>query len=372
MNLLYKINNFDDILDFSIDIPFIKKERNLLKTILSKNIDHNNLKDYIIKIDNTEDNLKTLKKLSNKMICYSLKLKTRELHGEFTLIPSIIEDEEYIYISLANEFFESFSKNSFFYYIKFNEMISFTQKETHKLYTYILKNKRFEGNVYFSLEEFKKLLGITKPYDRYYDFEKNIVVPIVNDLNIATNYMIKIDKVHQYTHSNSKIIGVDIKILNKSIYTQNDVDVLNKLVDSNSSIIDNSVYNLLLKYIKKFDYEYVYNNFMFSKKHYKGEFKEFLIQSLEHNLYKKYLDPVWNLIDHHSKENISLFEMQGVILNILENAFTKDELNIKDKITLQKKIYELPVKKNIVFEKNNKRLSINYENKVITISLFEK
>lgn len=371
--MIYRINNFDEIIDFTIEINFTKKEREIVKKIITANKKNNSISDSILFISkNTENDIKTLKKLSNKPITYSIKQKQKYISGEFFLIYSTVSENEKIYLSLADELYQSYKEMNFFSYIKFNHMICFAQKDTYKLYTYILKNKRFEGTLNFSLLEFKDILGITKPYERYYDFEKNVISPIVNDINTITDYTIKIDKIHQSKHSNSKIIGVSITVLNKYIYTQKDIDLLNDLYNINTELIDNNVYSILLRYMKKHDYEYVYNNFIYSKNNFTGSFIEFLDKSLEKNLHNKYFDPEWKLIKNYSKNKVSLFEIQGRILKMIDENFSKKDVSMKDKIILQKNIYELPIKKSIIFIRSDKKLKVDYSEKNICINIYVK
>lgn len=129
----------------------------------------------------------------------------QKIDGTFTIfvVPSIVN---------------SFKKNSFEYGISLRTFFYLRKKIVIKFMNLLIKNIEQDREIEIELDELKDLLEISNDaYERFFDFEKNILKPLVEKLNTFSNFTIKYDKIKKGENKNNKVIGIRFTIHNIEI-----------------------------------------------------------------------------------------------------------------------------------------------------------
>lgn len=178
-------------------------------------------------------------KLSKKKFVFKVLNNSGEVYsGEFNLISSFYMGEGDIIIMPPYEMIKSVDKESSFNKLHISTYTRFKEKHSFKFYPLILNNL---GRSSFdcSVEELKKVLNVEDNYyERFYDFEKNILKPLMADINKSSTIDIRYEKIKKGAGKTSKIDHLTFYILDETELeiSQNISDVLN--------IVKNKVNNL--------------------------------------------------------------------------------------------------------------------------------
>jgi len=145
-------------------------------------------------------------RLSKKKMFFTLiNLEKETIQGEFYLLNSIYLKNDGIYVTPPLELIYSLDKKSIFHRVDLSTFIRFKEKHTFSFYPKIIENfdsKNFEYNV----TQLKKILGVEDDYyERFYDFEKNIIKPIMNDINKSSKIHIQYEKIKSGQGKTNKI-----------------------------------------------------------------------------------------------------------------------------------------------------------------------
>lgn len=333
----YFSENMSDFSDLYLKIEnkITLRDKKILEKIF--NIYEEN-KDELVKIElqylytefkfTKEDILEYFGKLMRKRIQYSFKnLNNQKINGAFYLFASYSLTEQHICILLPKEIQFSFEKNNFFRFINLNSIFKFKSNHTLPIHLKLLNS--FDPNIYnqnfsFSLEELRKLLTITNSYDRFYDFEKKVLIPIIDDLNNHSNFEVKYVKLKNGEGKSSRIIGINFICINKIIkqLKENSNSIISKIKNKITDF--DYVYKIIVDYLKIYDYKYVYNNAVYAfKYHKKISFENYLNNALKGNFYQLYTKnkPQKIVIN---KEIYSIRDLYNEILSLLNQAKLSD------------------------------------------------
>lgn len=270
--MFYEIENFKKRIGnaiFYLDIysSLNKNERYFLNYLLKKYIEMEDLKIEIyregffenFKIDSEELNF-FLEKLSRKNIKYSFVDSLDEINGSFNFINSYMITQKSFIINMPRDI--KYSK-----YIKV--IYSFQNRITYKFYGYFIKNFILKKNFQVKIEDFKDILKIDNRYERFFDFEKNILKPLIKDLEIP--YKIEFDKVKIGTNLNNKVMAIDFKFRDPVWEDDDDMKLKSILFMIKGDIDDISeVYTILKNEIKDHGYETTYRTCFKVKQRYKS------------------------------------------------------------------------------------------------------
>ncbi|MGL4969836.1 MAG: hypothetical protein ACRC5B_06740, partial [Fusobacteriaceae bacterium] len=87
-------------------------------------------------------------------------------------------------------------------------ILLFKNENSFYLYWHMLKNRN-QGEFSLSRNELKDILGVEQEsYERFFDFEKTILKPILEDINNLTKYNISYSKIKNSEGSTSKIVEI--------------------------------------------------------------------------------------------------------------------------------------------------------------------
>jgi len=358
-----------------IDILIEKRFNSLEKNFLSKLI--NQLKEkkslfLVVKmndIPNSPDNF--LDKLTQKKIKYRCKNKFHEeIQGTFPIISSYQIYSEDILIILSTEFLKSFQLNNFFKYLSIGEIILF--KEKHSLIIFLLMLKNYEEEeLELSIEELKSILKIEdQKYPRYYDFEKNVILKFILDINEHSHMTLSYEKIKKSESKNSKVIGVKFKY--KPAIEEISSEFINNLMEQGKNYIQDFVkfQNICLEYIESHGKKMVLENFNYSLKNFESDFLSYFKNSLENNVANsKTLETVVVI----EKKYSSLFFLYSEVIKILNKLYKNDTISF-ELINQGEfiKILRLEDNGEIKFSIPNHIISVKYSKKDKSKIIFQK
>ena len=81
-------------------------------------------------------------------------------------------------------------------------------------YSFMIKNLE-KREFIVTLDEFKNSLGFNE-YERFYDFERNILKKIKYDIDSTTDYVLDFEKSKRNDFKNSKVTGLNFKLTDKN------------------------------------------------------------------------------------------------------------------------------------------------------------
>lgn len=270
--MFYNIENFKKRVGnatFNLDIysSLNKNERLFLNYLLKRYIEMEDLKIEISKEEflerfkmDLDELISFLEKLSKKSIRYFFVDSSDEVNGSFNLINTYMVTFNKIIIEMPKDI--KYSKHIKIIY-------SFSNRITYKFYGYFIKNFILKENFKVKIEEFKDILKIDNRYERFFDFEKNILKPLIKDLEIP--YKIEYDKIKMGSNLNNKVIAIEFKFKEQDLQTDDDMRLKSILFMIKGDIDDISeVYKILKNGIKDHGYETTYRTCFKVKQRYKS------------------------------------------------------------------------------------------------------
>lgn len=310
-------------LDIFIEKRFTSLEKKFISILIeqSRACRHSSL---IVKInDIPDDPFKFLDKFSKKKIKYRCENKFSEvIQGAFPIISSYQISED-ILIILSAEFFKSFQINNFFKFLSINEIVLF--KEKHSLPVFLLLLKNYSNKeLHFSIEEMKYFLKIEdQKYLRYYDFEKNVILKVVADINQYSHLTLTYEKIKKSESKNSKIIGIKFKFI--ATIKEESSEFINRLLSQGKEYIDDFVefQNICFEHFESHGENMVLENFNYSLDNFETNFLSYFKNSLKNNIVlKNKLEPIIML----EKKYSSLFFLYSEVIKTLNKLYKNNTI----------------------------------------------
>lgn len=249
------------------------------KIILSEN-DFNK----IIKLNKSESVSQFLSKFVSKRI--EIKYQKSELNFytlSLSIISSYIKNNNIYELNINSDFFKIFNteKNDYKLF-HLNTLLSFSNSYIRNLFLFI--KTIYNGSaIEISLENLKKILDFDDKYPRFFDLEKSILIPALNEIKTFSGYEIKYSKIKRSISSNSKVIGIKLIILStpEKIKAKN-LEFLFNLI---SPYADNIKYlkNFIEEYYRIKSFEYLKNNIHYSILHNQNNFDKYTIEAIKYN-----------------------------------------------------------------------------------------
>lgn len=278
----------------SVNKKISKSEKDFLKFLFSKFI---NNQDKLINIELNEVgkyyDYKTsiilfdfLEKLSQKRISYFFE--NSKNFGSFPIISSFLLEENILNITISEEIVESRKLNTFYSMINPLSLVYFKNSHSHTIFLEIINSNNYdreEGELEFSLEQFKTLLNLNNLYPRFFDMERKVINPIIEDFNLYSNYKLNITKIKNGDSKISKIIKLKISYFDNKLKEIR--SITNGLINMSKGKISNYdyVFNLISNSIKLEGYEYVLKNLKYALVHHQNEnFDVFLEKAIKNDL----------------------------------------------------------------------------------------
>ena len=200
-----------------------KIENTIFLNILNKV--NNDLKETIIleskefkKLD-SQDIIEALNGLMTKYISYSfIDEYDKNTFSQFPHVSYFSKIDDFFYITIPPMIVNAFKKNSIESFLSLKTFFYFRQKSSHNFFNLVLKNSSENINLVLSIEELKNIFNVKEDaYDRFFDFEKALLKPLVENINSYSNYTLIYNKIKKGESKNNKVTAIEFILKNNSL-----------------------------------------------------------------------------------------------------------------------------------------------------------
>lgn len=140
------------------------------------------------------------------------------IFNTFNYVTSYTYNGEIFNIFIPLNILNCFKKNTLEYKISLRTFFYLRKKAVINFFNLLIKDIEQNRDIEVSLEELRDIFEISKEsYDRFFDFEKNILKPLVEKVNNYSNFVIEYEKIKKGENKNNKVIGIRFKIQNIEI-----------------------------------------------------------------------------------------------------------------------------------------------------------
>lgn len=260
----------------------------------------------------------------------------------FNYITSYRREFNVFFISIPFNIINCFKKNTFEYSISLRTFFYLRKKSHINFFNILIKNIEQSKDIELTLEELKKIFEISETsYERFFDFDKNILKPLLEKINICSNFFIEYEKIKKGENKNNKIIKIKFNIQN--------IEIEKKRGETNylTQIIKNMIT----------DYQSIWESINNSIQHYGFESTKRNILFLKENGLEISDNDIKNYLKNDGR-NIE------EILKISDHILIKEKYSIyKDIPTFIKSIYDTIIGYDFYYSLNFKFLSVikNYK-----------
>lgn len=337
-------------LDFTKHLT--KKDKELFRNIRLQKYNHISLNKFlkIFNFTEKEEILKYLNSLMSKTI--TIFSKENNYFTCISILQSYYINNETIYLVFSDEITNSFKKGSFFDRVGLRNILFLEEKFSYRLYQYIYNNK--DNNIYIPVDTLREILEIGDSYKRFYDIEKNLLIPILEDIKTNGKLNLEYEKVKNGEHKSAKILGITIskKIDSNSITEENTTQFIDSLMAKLGKNIKNfsEIYSLLLKSVAEYGEEFVKNKVEYVLLNFDIDIEKHLQLSLAQN---EELDKPDYILKKKFK---SLFQMHTDILVFIQ----KNNLPQLSKYMFTITLYSLKDKETVVLKDKTLSIKISY------------
>lgn len=170
-------------------------------------------------IDESLQNIElALKGLMNKGIDINYFEGEKRIFKTFNYISSYTYDGDNFTIYIPLNVLNCFKKNTLEHTISLRTFFYLRKKAVINFFNLLIKNIEQSKSIEVSLEELRDIFEVSEDsYDRFFDFEKNILKPLVEKVNGYSNFVIEYEKIKKGENKNNKVIGIKFKIHNIEI-----------------------------------------------------------------------------------------------------------------------------------------------------------
>lgn len=170
-------------------------------------------------IDESLQNIElALKGLMNKGIDINYFEGEKRIFKTFNYISSYTYDGDNFTIYIPLNILNCFKKNTLEHTISLRTFFYLRKKAVINFFNLLIKNIEQSKSIEVSLEELRDIFEVSEDsYDRFFDFEKNILKPLVEKVNGYSNFVIEYEKIKKGENKNNKVIGIKFKIHNIEI-----------------------------------------------------------------------------------------------------------------------------------------------------------
>lgn len=259
------------------------------------------------------------------------------IFNTFNYVTSYTYNGEIFNIFIPLNILNCFKKNTLEYKISLRTFFYLRKKAVINFFNLLIKDIEQNRDIEVSLEELRDIFEISKEsYDRFFDFEKNILKPLVEKVNNYSNFVIEYEKIKKGENKNNKVIGIRFKIHNIEI-------------EKNKGET-----NYLIQIIKNMitDYQEIWESINSSIQHYGFESTRRNILFLKENGLEISDDDIKSYLKNDGR-NIE------EILKISDHILIKEKYSIyKDSNTFLKTIYDTIIGYDFYYSLNFNFLSI--------------
>ena len=298
-----------------------------------------------------------LKKFCSKRLIIKYK-KSEEEYYELILniISSVLKNKNTYVLKVSEDFYKIFTseKNDFKFY-QLNIFLGFSNIITRKLFN-LIKNIYSELSIEISLDNLRRYLNLEESYERFFDFEKKILIPSLKEIENFTSYKILYSKIKNSISTNARVKAIRFNIIqNSDDKSENDISILYKLVKPFAQNLF-TLQKFISYQANFYSYQYLKKNIEYSLLHSKNNLDSFLVEAIKYDWvntkFKEKLQEYskkYSLIFKLSQKIIIIEEFRKVILKSIEkNELDKELSLILNFMQISARIFE-----NDVYKDNN-------------------
>ena len=298
-----------------------------------------------------------LKKFCSKRLIIKYK-KSEEEYYELILniISSVLKNKNTYVLKVSEDFYKIFNseKNDFKFY-QLNIFLGFSNIITRKLFN-LIKNIYNELSIEISLDNLRRYLNLEESYERFFDFEKKILIPSLKEIENFTSYKILYSKIKNSVSTNARVKAIRFNIIqNSDDKSENDISILYNLVKPFAQNLF-TLQKFISYQTNFYSYEYLKKNIEYSLLHGKNNLDSFLVEAIKYDWvntkFKEKLQEYskkYSLIFKLSQKIIIIEEFRKVILKSIEkNELDKELSLILNFMKISARIFE-----NDIYKDNN-------------------
>lgn len=185
----------------------------------------------------------------------------------FPHISSFEYKENMVILYFPIQLINCFKNNTIENRLAISGIFYFRKKTTITFYNLII-NSFYKENSEIELNVLKKSLGVsTETYERFFDFEKNILIPLVKKINAHSNFYLEYKKIKKGENKNNKVVGIRFFIKNREITRKKgETNYLIQIIKD--KVYDyNYIWNIINKSIDISGFELTKKNILFLKEY---------------------------------------------------------------------------------------------------------
>ena len=349
-------------------LKFLFMEYKLLekfeKATILQDVDLNEILE-VLKFSTFEQLKKFLDNLQVKKLEFSIFSNDKiVLYGRFPILVSYNIVYSKIEFQFAREIQNARKNNTLFSLLRFDFLVFMGDEATYNFYTYLISDKNYNNDTVITLERLKEMFDTRDKYERFFDFEKQILKKAVETINIFSDIKVIYEKIKIGEHINNRVEKILFKIVdNNKILKENNIELVQN-INSIMDLIKNDIkdfhytYELIKTYILKKNYDYVYKNVSFAKKHFKNniekQLKKVLLLDLAQfskinfrneseilNIKRKYSTPFFLQLDIANLMRQNYLENELRI--IVDDGYFNEILVLKNKQIMEKRFYDFKI-----------------------------
>ena len=307
-------------------LKFLFMEYKLLekfeKATILQDVDLNEILD-VLKFSTFEQLKKFLDNLQVKKLEFSIFSNDEiVLYGRFPILVSYNIVYSKIEFQFAREIQNARKNNTLFSLLRFDFLVFMGDEATYNFYTYLISDKNYNNDTVITLERLKEMFDTGDKYERFFDFEKQVLKKVIETINLFSDIKVVYEKIKVGEHVNNKVEKIRFKIIDNSKSSE----------EKNKELVQhiNSIMDLIKKYILKKNYDYVYTNVIFTKKQFKNNIEKQLKKVLLLDLAQFSKTNFRNELEiiNIKRKYITSFFLQLDVANILRQNHLENELRI--------------------------------------------
>ncbi|NWO19993.1 replication initiation protein [Leptotrichia sp. oral taxon 223] len=321
-------------------LKFLFTEYNLLekfkKTSILQDIELDEILD-VLKFSKFEQLKKFLDNLQAKKLEFSIFSNDKAvLYGRFPILISYNIVYSKIEFQFAREIQSARKNNTLFSLLRFDFLVFMGDEATYNFYTYLISDKNYNNDTVITLERLKEMFDTGDKYERFFDFEKQVLKKAIETINLFSDIKVTYEKIKVGEHINNKVEKIRFKIIDNSKTSEEKNRELVQNINSVMDLIKNDVkdfhstYELIKTYILKRNYDYVYKNVSFAKKQFKNnvekQLKKVLLLDLAQFSKTNFREEL-EIINIKRKYSTSFF-LQLDVANLMRQNHLENELRI--------------------------------------------
>ena len=286
------------------------------------------------------------------------------LYGRFPILVSYNVVYSKIEFQFAREIQSARKNNTLFSLLRFDFLVFMGDETTYNFYTYLISDKNYNNDTVITLKRLKEMFDTEDKYERFFDFEKQVLKKTIETINLFSDIKIAYEKIKVGEHINNKVEKIRFKIMDNNKTSEEKNKELVQNINSVMDLIKNdvkdfhSIYELIKTYILKKNYDYVYKNVLFAKKQFKNnvekQLKKVLLLDLAQfsktnfrneseiiNIKRKYITSFFLQLDvaNLMRQN----HLENELRVIVDDGYFNKILTLKNKQILKKDFYDFKI-----------------------------